>query len=600
MKIAKVNSHFFRDIKRAALLIWEADRKTAFLNMVLQLLQAILPVVSLFFMKEIVEAVVQAKDFGTLLRWLLASGGVLLLGAIIRPYAGYIHSVLQQKLQDHLAKKVITKAMETDYSYYEDPAYHDAMHHAQQHSLSRAAQLSDHLNAFLFTGASLVVLVVFFATLHSLMAVFLMLLALPLAFIKWVSGLALFRLEKKAVPAQREADYLFNTLTGIHAAKEVRTMDFGRSLVKKFSLIRSIILRDQRQLQSRYAWYSVIAEVLEVVVVTGIFLFLARQTWEKVMTVGIFVVYLQGFQRMQGVSKGFLQVMVQLFQQRLFLKELFTFLDIPSSDPEGMQAFPVLQRGIRVKDLCFSYTKASRPALSHVSMDFPPGRLIAIVGENGSGKSTLVKLLSRLYKRQSGTITAEGIDFSDITLASFRMETSFLFQDFEKYFFTVRENISLGSSKKVSGGQAIEQAARLSGAHDFIMRMGEGYHTRLGRLFEGSEQLSGGQWQRLVLARSFYRDAQLTVLDEPTSALDPDSEGEVLRNIRKELRQRCVVLVTHRLNNLNLADYIYVMKEGRVAEEGSFETLVSREGLFSRMYAARQVEEAASGPEGYR
>jgi ATP-binding cassette subfamily B protein len=200
-----------------------------------------------------------------------------------------------------------------------------------------------------------------------------------------------------------------------------------------------------------------------------------------------------------------------------------------------------------------------------------------------------VKLLARIYDLQSGAITIDGVGAEQIGIDDYRANSIFLFQDFEKYFFTIEENIALGETPEEVKTEAIEQAATLSGAHSFISKLSQGYKTRMGRIFQGSEQLSGGQWQKLALSRLFYKKAQLVVLDEPTSALDATAEFELFKNVREHIENKMVVLISHRLYNLKIADYIYVMKEGHIIEEGSFEALVNRDGAFKKMYDVQKL-----------
>jgi ATP-binding cassette subfamily B protein len=321
-----------------------------------------------------------------------------------------------------------------------------------------------------------------------------------------------------------------------------------------------------------------------------IFYFLSKQAWSKAITVGVFVIYLQGFQRLQSTAKGFLQSLVLVFQLRVFLKDLFAFLDISNNNiRDNAVNFPIVSQGLQVSNVCFTYPETTREVLHNINIECKKGQIIAIVGENGSGKSTLVKLLAGLYDLQQGDIQFDNTNFSTIEPSSFRSNSIFLFQDFEKYFFTVEENIALANTDNELSADAIEQAAKLSGADDFIKKLSHGYKTRMGRLFEGSEQLSGGQWQKLALTRIFYKNAQLVVLDEPTSALDPNAELELLKNIAEHLKDKMVIIISHRLYNLKMANHIYVMADGRIAEKGSFDDLVNSNGIFRKMYDAQKL-----------
>ncbi|MCH5715068.1 ABC transporter ATP-binding protein [Niabella hibiscisoli] len=267
------------------------------------------------------------------------------------------------------------------------------------------------------------------------------------------------------------------------------------------------------------------------------------------------------------------------------------FLDIPVSPKVGNQnPFPIHHSGLKIDNLYFQYNSTGRPILQDISLQCQPGQIIAIVGENGSGKSTLIKLLAKLYEAEQGSILFDNTPLRDIPEDAYKDRTVFLFQDFEKYFFTIEENIVMGEQGPTKTMENIEAAARSAGAETVISRLPQGYQTRMGRIFEGSAQLSGGEWQKIALARVFYRkDAELIVLDEPTSALDAPAEYEIFKQIKAIAKNKMVILITHRLYNLKIADHLYVMQEGRIAEEGSFDELINKKGVFAELYNMQQL-----------
>jgi ATP-binding cassette subfamily B protein len=579
---------FSTDLLRATFLLWRVDKKITVLNMGLQGVLALLPIVSLYFMKLLLEAIGNRhRAFETIIPLIIAFGGIQFLSALVSQYASYINTIYQEKLTDFLSTEVLMKAVDVSYEYYENPAYHDTLHLAQQQSVSRVSQLFSNFNSIILNTITLAGLIGFFITMHSLFALFFMLLSIPLAVVKWYSGVSLLKMERQFAPLEREANYLHQTLTGVSTAKEVRVFGFGHAFIEKFRKIRKHIHKEKRKLNYKFTLYSLASEAFEIVVMAIVFGILAKQTWVGAITVASFVIYIQGFQRLQSASKGFLQAWVQLFQQRLFLQNIFAFFDIKTTEQETAVSYPDAGAGLVINKVSFTYPQSTRVALNKVSLKCEPGKIIAIVGENGCGKSTLVKLLARLYGVQDGTIHLNDEPLDAINLPDFRKNSIFLFQDFEKYFFTIEENVAIGEDE--FDPAAIQNAAVLSGAHPFISTLINGYKTRMGRMFTGSEQLSGGQWQKLALARVFYKKAQLVVLDEPTSALDANAEFEVYKNVKEQLKDKMVILITHRLYNLKIADYIYLMHEGSIIEEGSLETLITQNGVFKKMYDAQQL-----------
>ena len=571
-------------------MVWQADKTIAAINILLQLLQALLPVLTLYFIKLLVEQLVLGINFNHVVLLLAAFGGLQLLLAMAAQFANYIQTIHQQKLADYMLEKVLRKAIEVDYSYYENPAYHDTLHLAQQQSLYRLPQLLSSFSLLLQSGSSVFFMMIFFFTLQSSFALLFVFLCMPLATIKWYYGFALQKQERQFVPLEREASYLYQSLTATSYAKEVRIFGFGNSFIAKFKKIRLYIQDEKKKLHLKLALFSLLAEVFEILAMAFIFYFLAKQAWSKAITVGVFVIYVQGFQRLQGTTKNFLQSLVQVFQLKIFLQDLFAFFDIELIDKAIAQIpFPTVKDGLQLNNISFNYPATNKKVLHQINIACKPGQIIAIVGENGSGKSTLVKLLAGLYHLEEGNIQFDGIELSTILPSSFRNNSIFVFQDFEKYFFTVEENIALSNTDKSLSVKDVQQAATLSGADKFIQKLPKGYQTRMGNLFDGSEQLSGGQWQKLTLSRMFYKDAQLIVLDEPTSSLDANAEMEIFKNVKEHLKDKMVIIISHRLYNLKMANTIYVMHDGHIAEQGSFDELVNKQGIFRKMYDAQKL-----------
>jgi ATP-binding cassette subfamily B protein len=244
---------------------------------------------------------------------------------------------------------------------------------------------------------------------------------------------------------------------------------------------------------------------------------------------------------------------------------------------------------LKIESLSFGYPKQNHVLLKNINIEASRGQIIAIVGENGSGKSTLVKLLAGFYEPNHGNIRLNGIPLQEIRKTEFYQHSSFFFQDYEKYFLTAGQNIHFDYQVTNANEEQMKLASQQSGSAAFIEKLSKGYNTKMGSIFEGSEQLSGGQWQKLALARLFYKNAQLVVLDEPSRALDAFAELNLYSTIKSVLKDKIVVLISHRLYNLKMADKIYVMQDGTIVQEGSFEQLIAEEGLFKSMYEKQRI-----------
>jgi ATP-binding cassette, subfamily B, bacterial len=581
---------FNTDLRTILFIIWNADKEKSLLILFFQLLNATFPVTTLWIMKLVLDALSNGESWNSILLLIALLGGFQILQAIFSQVTSYYTGEHQQIVTDAISERVLKQAIAVPYTYYENPSYHNNLHLAQMQSFFRIPQVWQILNSAVLQGVSLVLLGAYFFTLHFWISITFILICIPLAIVKWYAGHKLMRLEGKLVEKEREAGYLFQILSGFQFAKDLRILSFGNTLIPKFQILRQSIRNRKSELQLKIVWLSLTAELLEILVVLFLIGFLIKEASLKQISIGLLVISLQGLQKLQSGTRNFLQAMVSLFQQRLFLKDLLHFLAIPINQlNQSIEQWPNLTKGIVLENVGFQYENSEKEVLHQINLTCKPGELVAIVGENGSGKSTLVKLLARLYKPNTGEISIDGINYQTITEQRLRNESIFLFQDIEKYQFTIAENISLGIRNLDQNKLSMEHAIEYAGADSFIQKLPNGYETKMGSIFTDSKQLSGGEWQKLALARVFYRSPSLVVLDEPTSALDVLAENELFHQIKTQLKQSMVIIITHRLYNLKLADRIYVIKDGEIVETGNFEDLLLNDGLFSKMYEKQKI-----------
>jgi len=574
-------------------MIIKAAPGIALSNMFVLFFQSLLPAVTLYITKEIIDLITNPAfhQFKEIVWVIIGYSLVQLTGALLTQLSAYLNALYEQKLTDHLSSLVLEKAVSVDYAYYENPSYHDTLHLAQQQYMFKATRLLNNFYGLFTTSLTLFFLGSLFISLHWVYAIVLIFISVPLTVVRWYFSKLGFAQEKKLAEADRESHYLQHVLTGINYAKEVRLFGLGKAFIPQYNQLRNFLFKNRRKLQNRQNIYSLLTELFEIIVLAFLFFGLAKNAWEKTITVGLFVIYLQGFQKLQSAAKSMLQTVIQLYLQKLFLRHLFEFLDLEgNAQSTNQKAIPINTAGLVVEHLHFSYPGTNQQVLNDISLTCKPGEIIAIVGENGSGKSTLVKLLAKLYHLQEGNIFLDGVHYADVDDELFRKQSVFLFQDFEKYFFSIAENIALGIDAKDFDIKKLKEASLKSDVQSFMHKMGKGFDTRLGRSFRMGEQLSGGQWQKLALARVFYRDAHLVVLDEPTSALDALAEHALFNELKELAVERIVVLVSHRLYNIKMADRIYVMKNGEIAEEGSFNDLIKKMGLFYNMYEKQKLD----------
>ena len=298
------------------------------------------------------------------------------------------------------------------------------------------------------------------------------------------------------------------------------------------------------------------------------------------------VMYFQGFQRGLQFLQGLLKGMTALYESNLFLTHFYRFLELEPTvkSPERPVTLPGGDITLSVRDVSFSYPRMERPALRQIDIDIAPGQIVGLVGKNGSGKSTLVKLLCRFYDPGSGSIAANDIDLGQLDPGDWRRRVAVMCQDFVQYNLTAGDNISLTEAETPLQRERILEAARLAGADSLISALPQNYDTLLGYWFNEGRQLSRGEWQKLALARTFYKEADLVILDEPTASLDPLAEARLFHRFRQWLGNRGALVISHRFAAIHMADYIYVLDNGRIVERGTHRQLMEQNGFYSELF----------------
>ncbi len=346
-------------------------------------------------------------------------------------------------------------------------------------------------------------------------------------------------------------------------------------------------------IEGKRARAEIISKTVEITATISIYGFVAYRAANGSITVGDFVMYFQAFQKGQSTMKTMLTSMATVYENRLFLKYIFEFLEIKPQVKNAINpiSIPELKEKITFNNVSFIYPSArnGQKALKNINLEFKKGEVIALVGENGSGKTTLIKLLSRLYDVNDGSIQFDNHDVRNLNLNELRQKISVIFQDYSKYHLSVQDNIQIGNMHLPLDEAQIKLSAENTGAAEFIEELPERYDNMLGLRFLKGTELSGGQWQKIALSRAFYKNADIIILDEPTSAIDPLAEHEIFEKFRNLAQDKVLILITHRLYNLKMANKIVVMDKGEVIETGNHETLVKQKGKYFQMFE-KQME----------
>lgn len=575
-------------------LAWQSSPRWMSARVVILVLQGVLPLVSLFLLKLIIDQIAlsavstdKAAAFQQALMLLLGLGGVMLFSSAVASLSELVNTAQTQRVTDFMQNLLLEKSVGADLEYYENAQYYDTLQRAQQEAPFRPNQILSRVALILQNGISLVGILGLLVSLYWGLAAVLLVAAFPALLVRLKFSQVLYQWQRRRTVLDRKSMYFSIMLTHEQYAKEVRLFRLGSLFRQQFRELRQLIYRENLKITTRRAIASLSAEAFAEVLTVGVFIYIAYQTIQGNLKIGDLVLYQQALQRGEAALQALLSGLSGLYEDNLFLNNLYEFLNLQPKlrDAEYPKAFPrPVQEGIVLDRVNFQYGNTPRQALHDISLTIHPQETIALVGENGSGKTTLVKLLCRLYDPTAGRITVDGIDLQDIAIADLRQQVSVIFQDYAKYHFTAGENIRLGNIEDGSEPEKIEQAARRSGAHEVITSLPKGYDTILGKFFENGEELSVGQWQKVALARAFLRESQLIVLDEPTSAMDPKAEYEVFQKFRDLTRDQMAVIVTHRLSTVKMADRIFVLDKGRIIEQGTHLELIQLGGTYARLF----------------
>jgi ATP-binding cassette subfamily B protein len=572
---------------RAVKLVWSASRASFLANAALWVALGVLPPASLLALKWLVDALSTRGEWGTAIWAVAILGGLALLTAWCQSLSGFLGEAQGQRVADHVAEILHAKSLELDLEYYDDAAYYDVLHRAQHEAQYRPYRVVTGLTRVFQGGLALAGTAGLLFSLEWPLAAVLFAAALPGVVVKVLASRALYAWRRSRTEEERRAWYYQSMLIDGAYAKEARLFGFGATVRGWFRALRARLRREHETLLRHRAGGDLVAQAFAVVPVFVALGYLAAETVAGRHTLGDLVLYYTAVQRGSAFLQEVLSGLAALYEDNLFLTSFEEFLALPAHvrEPEKPEALVLPVRdGIVVDCVRFRYARSPERALDGVSLAIRPGEVVALVGENGAGKTTLVKLLCRLYDPEEGRIWLDGVAIDRLPLAKLRGLMTVAFQDPARYNLTVRENVRLGNAESPSDDARLERAVRLAGAEPLVSRLPGGYSALLGHWLEGGHELSVGEWQRIALARTFWRDAWLVILDEPTSSMDAEAEARFWEELRPALLGRAALLISHRFSTVRRADRIYVMEGGKVIEEGGHEALLALDGRYAHLY----------------
>lgn len=582
-------------LRRALRLVWTAAPGWTLVNLVMVCVQGLLPLLSLLLLKLVVDALSAAVaepagGFVAVALWVGLSGLVALAAVLANAWGGHAAEAQGLAVTDHVADVIHAQSIAVDLGYYETPAFHDTLHQAQLEAPYRPARIVNGLKQTLQSGLLLIGIAALLFASHWAVGLALLVAALPAGLLRVVYARQRFRYELEHAATDRQSQYYHWLVTGAEHARDLRLLGVGRMFAERYSELRRQLRQGRLALGRRRTRGEMITQGVATLVLYGTLAAMAYHAVLGSLTLGVIVMYFQGYQRALAALQNLLQGLAWLYEDNLFLKHFYDFLDLPSTveqaGGESQVPEPATQ-GLVCRSLDFTYPSRDKPALCGVDFEIRPGEVVALVGVNGAGKTTLAKLLCRLYDPQAGSVSWEGQDLRTLQPAAWRRQISVVSQDFARFDLTLAENIWLGDIEQPADADALLDAARIAGTDRVIAQFAGGLETRLGTHFHAGQELSIGEWQRLALARAWFRKARLLILDEPSSALDPLAEAEMIRTFREMIGRRSALIISHRLSSVQLADRIYVMAGGCMVEQGSHAELLNRNGAYARLFNAQ-------------
>jgi ATP-binding cassette subfamily B protein len=588
-------------------LVWETHRGYTTAMIALRLLRAFVPVASLWVAKLIIDQVVilartPGASLTPLWRVVALELGIVLVGEILARTSSLVESLLGDLFSNHISVRLMRHAATLDLAQFEDPQFYDHLERARRQTTGRIGLIA----MLLAMGQDVITLLSLGTALVVYNPWLLVLLAVAIipSFLGETHFASLsYSLLFKWTPERRELDYLRYVGASDKTAKEVQMFGLAGWLSDRYAVLAQRYYDENKRLSVRKGVVSALLSILGTLGYYGAYVAILLRAVAGSISLGTLTFLAAAFARSRDLIQRLLLSASDIYEQSLYLRDLFVFFEMQPNIRSRPGAAPVptpIRTGFVFQDVGFQYPGSDRWAVRHVNLSIAPGERIALVGENGAGKTTITKLLARLYEPTEGRILLDGVDLREYDLGSLRQAIGVIFQDFVRYDMRFDENVGVGEIQGVTAyldrardaaaeapgapPLALVDAAERSLASSLLPRFEKGYRQMLGRRFDDGVDLSGGEWQKIALARAYMRSAQLLILDEPTAALDARAEYEVFVRFNQLMAGRMAVVISHRFSTVRMADRIVVLNGGHVVEEGTHEALVAQRGLYAELF----------------
>ncbi len=585
----------FKYSRVAVEIVWSTSAALTLTMAFATLLAGVLPAAIAYVGQLIVDAVVaaiqalpEAREAASdqTIFYVLCEAALVVFFTGVQRLNTVCQSILRVLLGNKINVMILEKSLTLELQHFEDSEYYDKLVRARREASSRPLSLvirtfdlareSISLVSYgvlLFQFSPWAVLLLGFAGLPAFMAE------------AKFSGEA-FRNQRSRSAERRMQIYLEMVLTREDGVKEVKLLKIGRLFLQRYIDIFTNIYKEDRNLVLRRGFWGYVLGLIASAAFYFAYGWVVFAAIATTITIGQMTMYIAVFRQGQNAVTNSLTAVNGMYEDNLYLSNLVEYLEhkVPEQSGDKSQG-PDPADGIRFENVSFYYPGSKTPALHELSLHIKAGESLAIVGENGSGKTTLIKLLTRLYTPTSGRILLEGLDLQEWDIDALRYKIGVIFQDFSRYQLTVGDNIGIGDVENMQDRPQIESAAQDGLAADFIQHMPQQYDTQLGTWFKGGKELSGGQWQKIALARAFMRShADVLILDEPTAAIDAKAEADIFAHFRELTARRISIIISHRFSTVRIADHIIVLEKGAIVEEGSHAQLLERDGQYARLF----------------
>ena len=580
-----------KNLKQGMALAWAASPRSLIRYTLLGILSSAMPPIAVYLgarlVNRIADARVHALHFTDMLPIVIGLWIVTGIQRAVSAYMGYGRNLFVRRVQLEAERRLLAQASKLDLGHFDNSDWHDRLARAKRDVSWRPGDLTWSVLGLSGNIVTILLMASLLASLHYLLVILALAAAvLSLALERRVTS-RLYEFFYKETPEEREREYLGDLLVQPRTTKEIRAYDLAGYLLGRHDKRSEELFKQRERMYEAGTRTSMLTGLVTGTALALAYLFVAVQGVAGHISPGGVVLIIGAFTSVSGTLGQISSTFVAVDQHTTFLDDYFSFLAIGPLVPVPAKPKPVPGGPVEAIDfdnVAFTYPGGTEPAVAGLNLHIRGGELMALVGENGAGKSTLVKLLLRFYDAEQGSVRVGGVDLRDMDPEALRSRIGVLFQDYASYELSVRENVMMGRPDSGGNDEQVLEALKNSRSEWLVKKMPNGLDSKVGRLFEGGHDLSGGEWQRLALARIMYRDADIWILDEPTSSLDPEAEAAIFAELKENLKGRIGIVISHRFSTVRIADRIAVIAGGRVTELGTHDELLRAEGRYAQLF----------------